>query len=419
MEISGPMTPAPPTAAPLSAADGHAPVAAPFSIPGGPALHAVAPPPAPASLPRTLALFLIHSLLIGAFATLIALVELRVDTPWPYVIIGVVFASLGALLQISLAWIYFPVLHRGGSLTAGVLAALHPVARTTHWLILLALVPVGFVESRDYLHDFAEDMGVMMLLLLMTSSAWTYIALLSRAVHRAAPAIDELRCTPRCDRCGYDLSHAGRLCPECNLPVEDSLLPDRRRTGQRWDRTAESWLTWAMTSLTLLLRPGRFFPRLEVRTPPAAARRFRNLHLRWMAAVARPKYSFTQKPRNGCCQYRSHQPHRDRKPDAGDGHVRPQPNYWRSLNVLPLQIFEPIFFGNGDPPKTDSGAPRIDDKPSDPRVAVAHSCIGVHGNRANEHNKGSNPAPPSEPCAIRRILSHPTARPVTATTQTA
>ncbi len=245
-----------------------------------------AEPPPRSSNRWTVVLFALHSFLIGGGAALIATLEVRAATPWPYVIVGLVFATLGALLQISLAWIYFPLLHRGGTLAAGVLAALHPVARTTHWLILVAVVPVAFVESRDYLHHLAEDLGVMTLLLLVTTSAWAYIALVSRTVHRAAPAMSEIRSVPRCDGCGYDLSHAGELCPECNLPVADSLLPERRRSGQPWDRAADSWPLWAKTSLELLFRPRRFFPRLEVQTTLRAARQFRNLHLRWIAAIA-------------------------------------------------------------------------------------------------------------------------------------
>jgi len=92
---------------------------------------------------------------------------------------------------------------------------------------------------------------------------------------RSATDNDPLVLTPRCEHCGYDLTHqsAARRCSECGLPLVRSLEPDAWRSGSPWQRRPGPW-SWLTTMLSVLVRPRRFYARLKVRTPGSAERGF-------------------------------------------------------------------------------------------------------------------------------------------------
>jgi len=84
---------------------------------------------------------------------------------------------------------------------------------------------------------------------------------------------------PCCEGCGYNLTHvpdSGR-CPECGLVIGSSLTPGLRRPGCSWEEQRNP-AAWARTSFAVLVHPQRFYGRLKLRTPDAAARRFAVWH---------------------------------------------------------------------------------------------------------------------------------------------
>ncbi|HVP12999.1 MAG TPA: hypothetical protein VMV94_17625, partial [Phycisphaerae bacterium] len=80
---------------------------------------------------------------------------------------------------------------------------------------------------------------------------------------------------PRCEGCGYDLTHqpeSGR-CSECGLALASSLTPGLRRPGCSWEaRAGVVSLVW--TALGALISPRRFYERLKLRTPQGPSRAF-------------------------------------------------------------------------------------------------------------------------------------------------
>jgi hypothetical protein len=94
---------------------------------------------------------------------------------------------------------------------------------------------------------------------------------------------------PRCEGCGYDLSHApiDGLCTECGRPVAQSLTPGLTRVSSEWENvpqpTAGSWLR---TSWAVLIGPRRFYETHVVRTDLHCAKRFAAMHLRYIGLFA-------------------------------------------------------------------------------------------------------------------------------------
>lgn len=229
----------------------------------------------------------VTGLIVALVAFFVARHEMRGASTLRVAGVASFVALLALLLQVAFAWVFMPALHRGGALGASMLASLHTVARRGPWLILLAAIPLLFIESqlRQWL-GFSMDDFAGAALLLVLSAAWLYVACVARAIRLATPAPDEVRRGLRCEGCGYDLTHARERCPECDLRVAESLTAGARRPGWNWERAPDSCAVWLATTWRVLVRPREFYARLEVRGDDRAAQRFRTLHLRWLSAGA-------------------------------------------------------------------------------------------------------------------------------------
>ena len=75
-----------------------------------------------------------------------------------------------------------------------------------------------------------------------------------------------------CESCGYRLNGLpdGANCPECGAPAEDSISGASRKLPA-WEVGRPGLRTWARTSLSVLLRPARFYRTLRTRADPAAS----------------------------------------------------------------------------------------------------------------------------------------------------
>lgn len=110
----------------------------------------------------------------------------------------------------------------------------------------------------------------------MWASIWVLVVWLRVLRACAEPGRPQERLA-RCDACGYDLRGidlTGR-CPECGLPIEESLGPGRRRPTQ-WEAAAHAApiRSYVQTVRDVILRPRVFFRSMRAWAPLDTALRF-------------------------------------------------------------------------------------------------------------------------------------------------
>jgi hypothetical protein len=146
------------------------------------------------------------------------------------------------------------------------------------WLDRYLYLRAGYVD--DFVYRFAWFLALLGLVAFWLF--WLDRATWSAGAACAAPVIG-----PRCEGCGYDLTHlpeAG-VCSECGGAIEPMLRPDGVRSGVRWQhrQQPESFLD---ATTALLMDRARFYRTVWVRPPLTAARRFALIQLSLMGALA-------------------------------------------------------------------------------------------------------------------------------------
>ena len=184
-----------------------------------------------------------------------------------------------------LAWLNLPRVHRTGSVLRSYDRSLRAVAACTGLVVILtagfgwAIVAANHWSAfertalRTTPNLFFDLEGLV--IIVSPAAACFLLWWIGRAVQSMQGATPEPEIPPRCEGCGYDLTHQppNARCPECGLGVASSLTPRRRREGCAWERWTGSG-SWFETQVRVLFRPARFYTALELRTPPRAARRF-------------------------------------------------------------------------------------------------------------------------------------------------
>ncbi|HSW47399.1 MAG TPA: hypothetical protein VLM89_17685, partial [Phycisphaerae bacterium] len=152
---------------------------------------------------------------------------------------------------------------------------------TTIWpLMALAFGWLGSLNDREWYRRLTELQGAC-LILVVVGVVWILLlrALLVGAGRYVGPA-DGPAFRPReplCDRCGYRITGLplSGNCPECGLPVRESL-PGGRRKPNDWQKhqfRPRGLIEAARLQWRVLRGPG-FFERLPVHESPATARHF-------------------------------------------------------------------------------------------------------------------------------------------------
>jgi hypothetical protein len=191
---------------------------------------------------------------------------------------------LWLLLVSAGAWLQLPSVHTGGAPAHSFRRALLTTtagAGLIIYLILLLAIPsissaLGERLSRiqNFMSNWEDFLfisippSVSLVLWWIGRAAWA-----SRADH---PPPD---LPPRCENCGYDLSHrsSSELCTECGRPVAESFSP-QRRPGSKWESNGATLVSFFATTLAVCCRPSRFYSTLRLRATVGPVRRFAGLH---------------------------------------------------------------------------------------------------------------------------------------------
>ncbi len=180
------------------------------------------------------------------------------------------------------AWLFLPDVHQGGSVWRSYRRAFCAVASGTGLLAGLTIGEGIVIVVLSNLQERAwgrTDEVVFSIFITCVASILALVAWLGRAVVGVVGPASEPDSSPRCEGCGYDLTHrpASGLCSECGLDLDVSLTPGARRTGCLWEdrRSGGNWLA---SSVELIVRPRNFYGRLKLRTDASASRLFAQWH---------------------------------------------------------------------------------------------------------------------------------------------
>jgi hypothetical protein len=220
---------------------------------------------------HAVAVLFAHGVALDTDVWIMSLFLLHISVP--STAIGV--ALLGILM--------FPAVHRAGNLWPAVARCL-AVAATTAPAAAVLITTQGLVVAAEAMIGLLMNVPSEM----PGAVLWTPLAVLlilhlcaaARGAGSTAPAVP---LPPRCEGCGYDLTHRpAERCSECGANVAESLSPLRRGQSD-WDRGERTWRAWLGASWSALLSPGRFYAALRTRGSSSPARRFSGLHLLWLA----------------------------------------------------------------------------------------------------------------------------------------
>lgn len=176
------------------------------------------------------------------------------------------------------AWLFLPNVHRRGRGWASYKRAYRAVASGIGLLVALTAavgVPMVAMINWDEKGGNLEPEHVVPLVIFCLVCTCLLMYWLNRAARAVAERDVLIELPPRCEGCGYDLTHkpGDERCPECGLDTTQSLTPGVRRPGCEWQDCQEP-AVWLSTTIAVIFSPTRFFGSLKLRLPTKEADRF-------------------------------------------------------------------------------------------------------------------------------------------------
>ncbi len=194
-----------------------------------------------------------------------------------WTLLAVACGALGAVAVA--AFLFLSVVHERGSLWASYRRA---VRAASAGLALSAALICVVGTATWWIHwargSDADDLAPLLLVGIQVC----IVILLAWQRRAAAASRIETALEPMpvwCESCGYDLTHVPEsgTCAECGAGVAASMEQGRRRRPCAWQAPG-GLIGWALTSVDVVGRSGRFYRRLTVRSGDRRAERFAVWH---------------------------------------------------------------------------------------------------------------------------------------------
>jgi hypothetical protein len=191
---------------------------------------------------------------------------------------GIIFFVTMALIVLSLfvAWLQLAYVHQGESTREAFKRSVAAVVSCMGWLFSLTLLLGWMILASLFMLFAPEELAAFCAI--VTAQVFLVYRVVTACESARGPS-RTANIDPRCEWCGYNLTHVPETgkCPECGTDVALSLRSDLRRSGVAWERE-EGPDHWLPTTLQVLKEPTRFYQSLHVRGDERRGRQFVRPH---------------------------------------------------------------------------------------------------------------------------------------------
>ncbi len=202
---------------------------------------------------------------------------------------SVMICVIAVALNLLLAWLKWPSLLSKDRQTSSFGYAFRCMASSLGFVALLVLIINSIVACYVYIRLSLNPrtpywLFVYMLDITMLPSLVSLCLLLiwvSRAGYHLVSTADTTELPQLCEGCGYDLTHQSSegKCTECGLALDESLLPEKRRTGCVWELPCRASASAFFSTTNASLRNlESFYGALKIRTSVERTKKFVTLH---------------------------------------------------------------------------------------------------------------------------------------------
>jgi hypothetical protein len=195
------------------------------------------------------------------------------------------FVAAGlVVLALLAAWLYLADVHQGESTSQAFKRSIAAMTSCMGLLFVLTVLGGLLIES-----SYGDDGPPEEIIVVIAFGAGIFFLLhcLGVAARGARGPAVNVHCDPRCEWCGYNLTHVPSTgkCTECGTDVALSLDPDLRRTGHPWEN--EGLIPgFVATSARILLEPTHFFRSLKLLGDERRATAFYRWHYALIAILS-------------------------------------------------------------------------------------------------------------------------------------